>query len=95
MKRYFSNVMRTVMVMLAVTQPLTASAADHLGIFTLGDKILHVPRDYLWMGKNNPNGPAQDNTLYLIVDYPSLKPGRPDGNQTNNITIVVRDGRLL
>lgn len=63
-----------------------------IGKFALNGVELHIPREYLWQGSEDPDGPAKDNTLYLMVSYPSMQPASADGDQKHNIKISLRSG---
>jgi len=61
-----------------------------IGEFIINGTSLRIPRGYLWQGGNDPDGMPHNNELYLMVDYPSMKPASSYGDQANNLNIRIQ-----
>lgn len=63
-----------------------------VGEFTVNGVKFRIPREYLWQGQNDPDGPAKDDALYLMMKWPNLEPASAGGDQSANIRVTINKG---
>ncbi len=60
------------------------------GIYRLGPYTFRVPREYMWLGRYDPDGDAKDG-LYLMFHYPDMTPGDADAKDaSHNIKVTIK-----
>jgi len=88
--------MKSLFVCLLVCLLVEPSSADKkIGEFELNGVTLKIPREYLWLGKNKPDGEIKEgDTLHVMATYPEMNAGSANGEQGYNTNITLHKNGL-
>ncbi|MCR4377238.1 MAG: hypothetical protein NUV50_03985 [Rhodospirillales bacterium] len=59
-----------------------------IGHFTVNGVPFTIPRDYLWQGASDSDGPVYG--LYIMMRYPEMEPAPPSPYHDLNVMVTVR-----